>query len=101
MGLNSILCNMKPSPTTVGALMELVHRDNWMRTAIPKFSQLITPLHNLLDSNYSLHKSCEKTHLINRPISAWGDKHEAAFSHLISAIKEQATLTTADLEKRL
>ncbi len=31
------------APTTVGALMELVHGSNWMRTAIPRFSELIEP----------------------------------------------------------
>ncbi len=41
------LTSMKP-PTTVGALMELVHGANWMRTAIPSFLELIELLHSLL-----------------------------------------------------
>ncbi len=49
------LTSMEP-PTTVGALMELVHGANWMRTAIPRFAELIDPLHNLLESQYSMHK---------------------------------------------
>ena len=44
------LNNMSP-PTTVGALVELVHDPNWMRTAISKFSKLVTPLHELLEKN--------------------------------------------------
>ncbi len=50
------LTSMEP-PTTVGALMELGHGANWMRTAIPRFSELIEPLHNLLESQYSMHKT--------------------------------------------
>lgn len=94
------LTNMT-APTTVGALMELVHGANWMRTAIPNFSQLISPLHDLLELNYAKHNTRKKTRLVNRPISAWGDDHYAAFSSLITAIKEQATLATVDPNKRL
>ncbi len=49
------------APATVGALMELVHGANWMRTAIPRFSELIEPLHNLLEAQYSLHNSRKKS----------------------------------------
>ncbi len=45
------------APTTVGALMELVHGANWMRTVIPRFSELVDPLHNLLEAQYSLRNS--------------------------------------------
>ncbi len=45
------------APTTVGALMELVHGANWMRPAIPLFSELIDPLHSLLEAQYALHNS--------------------------------------------
>ena len=94
------LTNMKP-PTTVGALMELVHGANWMRTAIPEYSELIAPLHSLLECNYALNKTRKKTRIANRPISAWGDEHDDAFQSLISAIKNQVTLSTPDLNKRL
>jgi len=50
-------------PTTVGSLMQLVHGANWMRSAIPKFSQLIKPLHDLLEGEYTLHKSRKKSRL--------------------------------------
>ncbi len=60
------------APTTVGALMELVHGANCMRTAIPRFSELIEPLHNLLEAQYSIHNSRKKSRVCNRPLSAWG-----------------------------
>ncbi len=63
------------APTTVGALMELVHGANWMKTVIPHFSELIEPLHNLLETQYSLHNSRKKSRVCNRPLSAWGDEH--------------------------
>lgn len=48
------LVNMQ-APKTVGSLMELVHGANWMRTAIPDFSRLISPLNDLLESCSTLH----------------------------------------------
>ena len=42
------------APTTVGGLIELVHGANWMGTDIPDFSKLISTLHSLLESNYTL-----------------------------------------------
>ena len=94
------LTNMPP-PATVSALMEMVHGANWMRTAIPNFSTLVAPLHELLEENYTLNKTRKKSRLLNRPISAWGDEHQAAFTSLIQAIKEQVTLATPDPTKRL
>lgn len=81
--------------------MELVHGANWIRSAIPKFSKLIAPLHDLLETNYTLQNTRKKTRLTNRPISVWGDQHQDAFHSLVTAIKEQAILVTANPEKRL
>lgn len=94
------LTNMQP-PTTIGALMELVHSANCMRNAIPSFSKQIAPLHDLLEENYSKQGTRKKTRLVNRPISSWGTEHQDVFHQLITAIKEQATLETVDPEKRL
>ena len=94
------LTNMS-TPRTIGALIELVHGSNWMRSAIPKFAELIAPLHELLEKNYSKEKTRKKTRIANRPISAWRDEHDTAFTNLISAIKEQTILATADPKKRL
>lgn len=84
------------APTPVGALLELVHGNNLMRTATPIFSQLIAPLHELLESKYSNHGTRKKTRLTHRPISAWGDEHEDDFASLIQEIKRQTTLATVD-----
>lgn len=94
------LINMQ-TPKTVGALMELVHGANWMRTALPGFSKLISPLQVLLESNYVLNKTRKKIRLANRPISAWGDEHQQAFTCLIQAIKDQVVLATPDPQRRL
>lgn len=94
------ITNMQP-PTAVGELMQLVHGANWMRTAIPDFARLITPLHDLLESEYTKHGTRKKSRLANRPISAWGEEHGVAFVCLIQAIEEQATLATPDPKKRL
>lgn len=82
------------TPSTVAALMELVHSPNWIRTAIPGYPEIVSPLQNLLEENYTLHKIRKKSLIINRPISAWGEEHQDAFTCLITAIKNQATLAT-------
>lgn len=94
------LVNMQ-APITIGSLMELVHAANWMRTAIPQFSRLISPLHDLLESEYRKNKTRKKTRLENRPIPAWVDQHQEAFVCLVKAIKEQVRLGTPDPDKRL
>ncbi len=83
-------------PTTVSALMELFHGANWMQTAIPRFSELIEPLNNLLESQYSVHKTRLKSKIRARPLSAWGDEHKAAFISLFrrSLIKSLWQLLT-------
>ncbi len=53
---------------TVGALMELEQGANWMRTAIPGFWELIEPLPNLLESQYSIHKTRVKSKIRGRNI---------------------------------
>ncbi len=79
-------------PTTIGALMELVHSANWMRTAFPNFSQLIAPPHSLLEANYTKHGTRKKIRFINRPISAWRDEPQDAFHSLIMAINVCAAI---------
>lgn len=64
-------------------------------------AKLIGPLHDLLEANNSKQGTRKKTRLVNRPISSWGTEHQDAFHRLITAIQEQATLATADPEKRL
>ncbi len=78
--------------------MELVHGANWMRTAIPRFSELIEPLHNLLEAQYSRHNSRKKSRVCNRPLSAWGDEHQAAFTSLVQAITQQVTLAPGEVQ---
>ena len=72
-----------------------------MRTAIPKLSQLVKLLHDLLEFQYTKHKTRKKSRVANRPISEWEDKHNDAFSSLITAIAEQVTLTIPHYKKRL
>lgn len=40
---------------------ELVHRANWMRTRVPKFSELVKPLQDLLERQYSKHNIRKKS----------------------------------------
>ncbi len=74
---------------TAGALMELVRGANWMRAAIPGFSELTEPLHKLLEAQYSLHNSLKESRLCNRPLSAWRYEHPPAFTPLFQAITQK------------
>lgn len=94
------LVNM-PKPVTVGALMELVHGANWMRSAIPRFAELIEPLQKLLEEHYKLHKSRKKSRVYNRPLSSWGDQEDTTFQCLIQAIATQVKLAIPNPAKRL
>ena len=85
-----------PTPTKVGDLMQLVHGANWMRIAIPRFSELVVPLQDLLEKQYSLLGSRKKSRVFNRPLSAWGEKETTAFTCLLQAIAEQVKLRTPD-----
>lgn len=86
--------------TTIGALMELVHGTNWMRTAIPNISQPISSAHDLLKAFYTKHGTQKSFRLVNRPISAWGHEHLDSFTTIIPAIKDQATLIAVDPKQR-
>ncbi len=94
------MTSMEP-PTTVCALMEHFHVAKWMRTAIPRFSELIEPLENLLESQYYMQKTRLKSKISGSPLSAWGDEHKAAFTSFIQAIAHQATSATSYPAKRL
>lgn len=96
----SALVNM-PAPKTVGSLMELVHGANWMRTAIPNFSELISPLQELLEEQYKLYNMRKKSKIYKRSISARGGTEIQFFSFLIGAMVDQVKLATPDSSKRL
>lgn len=94
------LTNMQP-PTTVRALMNLVNGANWMHSAITQFTQLIDPLHTLLETHYHACNTWKKSRLQNRPLSEWGARHQESFTSLICSIVQQVTLSTTDPAKRL
>ena len=81
--------------------MELVHGANWMRTAILNFSKLLSPLHNLLESNYTLLQTRKRPRLVNGPLPSCREEHLTDFTSVVQTIKEQVTLATADPTKRL
>ncbi len=87
--------------TNVGVVMELVHGANWMRTAIPRFSELVEPLHSHFEAQCLLHSSSKKSRVCNRPLPAYEDEDQAAFTSLVQAITPRVTLATANPGKRL
>lgn len=89
------------APSTMGAIMELVHGANWMRMAIPNILLLISPLPDLLETNHFSVWYLEEDSSLQLPYRSVKDEHDDAFQPLILGIKEHATLATADPEKWL
>lgn len=81
--------------------MELDHGANWMRSAIPNFSKLIQPLHELLEYLYSGNKTRKKSRIASKPIKNWKEKHKSAFESLVEAISNQISLSIPDYRKLL
>ncbi len=44
-----------------------------------------------LTPQYSLHNARKKSRMCNRPLSAWRDEHQAAYTSLVHAITQQVT----------
>lgn len=91
----------KPAPKTVGSLMELVYGANWMRTAIPNFSELISPLQQLLEEQHRLYNTRKKTKIYKCSFSARRETETQSFSGLIGTMAEQVKLATLNSSKRL
>ncbi len=83
------------SPTTVGALMELMHGASYS-----KILELIELLRNLLESQYSMHKTRLKSE-IAVALCRHGGTSTRLHLHPHSAIAHQFILANPDPAKRL
>ena len=96
----SALLNMQP-PTKGSELQQLVCSANWMRTAIPEFTKLISPLATLLEDVYS--KAGKRTRKASEKVElsevGWEEKHAAAFTALKNALRTAVQLSHPDQSK--
>jgi hypothetical protein len=94
---------MEP-PVTGADLQQFSCAVNWMRTAIPSLSTLVSPLHKLLEIVYTrADGKCTKTAVARVLIAeaGWTDTHQKAFECCQNALSHATTLSHTSYEKRV
>lgn len=96
------LLNME-SPSNGAHLQQLLCALQWVKLGIPNFTDIVSPLHELMEEVYS--RSGKRT---TRAVSrlqlsdiGWSDSHESAFSDCKKALAHQVTLRHHDESLRL
>jgi hypothetical protein len=97
------LLDMAP-PVTGADLQQFTCAVNWMRTAIPSFSTLVSPLHKLLEVVYARAGGKRTKTAVARVLLAeagWTDTHQKAFECCQNALSHATTLSHPSYEKRV
>jgi Reverse transcriptase (RNA-dependent DNA polymerase) len=96
---------LKMSPPSTGAdLQQFLCALNWMRTAIPAFTTLVSPLHTLLELAYSRADGKRTKAAVARITLSevgWTCAHAAAFEKCQSALANARTLAHPSPDKRI
>ena len=80
-----------PKPQVGGQLQQLLCATNGMRNSIPRYSELVSPLQQLMEKVYTLKGSRKKRSIANHSLTQlWGPDHSAAYT----ALKKQIALST-------
>jgi Reverse transcriptase (RNA-dependent DNA polymerase) len=93
-----------PLPTTGADLQQFTCALNWMRTAIPSFSTLVAPLHQLLEDVYARAGGRRtKTSVARIPLSevGWTDEHAETFRACQKALVQTTELSHPSKDKRV
>jgi transposase InsO family protein len=91
-------------PVTGADLQQFTCAVNWMRTAIPSFSTLVSPLHKLLEIVYTRAGGKRTKTAVARVLIAdagWTDTHQKAFECCQNALSHATTLSHPSYEKRV
>ena len=92
-----------PPPSTGADLQQFVCAFNWMRTSIPSFSELVSPLHELLEAVYV--RSGKRTKTAAARISlhevGWSADHLRVFESCQTALANATTLAHPSPDKRV
>jgi hypothetical protein len=92
-----------PPPSTGADLQQFVCAFNWMRTAIPSFSELVFPIHELLEAVYA--RSGKRTKKAAARISlhevGWNADHQQVFKSCQTALAHATTLAHPSTDKRV
>jgi RNase H-like domain found in reverse transcriptase len=92
-----------PQPTTGADLQQFTCALNWMRSAIPDFARLISPLTSLLERVYA--RSGARTRAAAKRISlseeGWDTVHDTVFSAYNQSLIDSCRLSHRDTNKPL
>ena len=97
------LLQMSP-PSTGADLQQFLCAINWMRTAIPAFSTLVSPLHTLLETAYARAGGKRTKAAVSRILLSevgWTGAHAEAFEKCQNALANATTLAHPSPEKRI
>lgn len=90
-------------PATGSQLQQFVCAMQWMRNAIPNFSNLVRPLMELLEIVYE--RAGKRTKISSAKIKlseiGWSQEHRLVFEQCKAALANQVTLAHRDVSKRL
>jgi hypothetical protein len=92
-----------PPPTTGADLQQFVCAFNWMRTTIPSFSELLSPLHSLLELVYAKAGRRTKSAVSRIPLSevVWDPSHLVVFKSCQTVLANATTLAHPSADKRI
>jgi RNase H-like domain found in reverse transcriptase len=93
-----------PQPVTGADLQQFTCAMNWMRTSIPSFSALTSPLHQVLEDVYARAggkrtKTSAARILLSE--AGWTEKHAEAFKSCQTALAQATTLAHPASDKRV
>jgi RNase H-like domain found in reverse transcriptase/Reverse transcriptase (RNA-dependent DNA polymerase) len=97
------LLDMTP-PSTGADLQQFKCALNWMRTAIPSFSALVSPLHQILEDVYARADGKRTKTSVGRILLSevgWNAEHTEAFASCQTALAQATKLAHPDQEKRV
>ena len=96
------LLSMEP-PTNGAQLQQLLCAMQWVRTAIPKFSKVISELQEMMENAYQKAGKRTKRAVAKISLAAmkWEERHTESFERCKKALANQCTLTYRDNSKRL
>ena len=93
-----------PAPSHGADLQQFTCALNWMRTAIPSFAELVSPLHKLLEAVYA-QAGGKRTKSAAARVSlsdvGWSNIHIKAFTDCQKALARAATLAHPSADKRI
>lgn len=96
------LLNME-LPTTGAHLQQFICALQWVKSGVPKFTDLIAPLHNFMEKVYGTSGKRTRLSVSRYKLSTlgWGESETTAFGNCKTALAKQVTLSHRDTDKRL